>query len=80
MKFNMIKANFKSIRCCHGSFQGHVALNFIVRITGFLDFVHHLLFKLEHIFQTQKSYCQSTQQYAVLNMMLDTAALFCEQF
>jgi hypothetical protein len=53
-KFDLIKASFKIIHCCHSTSLGCVALNFIIRITGFLDFVHHTVFKLEHILQTKK--------------------------
>lgn len=59
-KFDLIKASFKIIHCCHGTSQGCVALNFIVRITGFLDFVHHIVFKLEHILQTKKLFSVNT--------------------
>lgn len=59
-KFDLIKASFKITHCCHGTSQGCVALNFIVRITGFLDFVHHTVFKLEHILQTKKLFSVNT--------------------
>lgn len=60
MKFDMMKASFKSIHCCHGTSQGCDALNFTVRITGFLDFVHHVVFKMEHILQTKKLFSVNT--------------------